>query len=71
MHRTDKYSQHGSIVWRVWLNDCVRLRTKWLCVQVPLLSPVDHFGKMIYLGKNKHETIFFHMNGFLMVYPIY
>ena len=28
MHRTDKYSQHSSIIWSVWLS--VRLRTKWL-----------------------------------------
>ena len=23
MHRTDKYSQHSSIIWPVWLNDWV------------------------------------------------
>ena len=23
MHRTDKYSQHSSIIWPVWLNGCV------------------------------------------------
>ena len=23
MHRTDKYSQHSSVIWSVWLNDWV------------------------------------------------
>ena len=23
MHRTDKYSQHSSVIWPVWLNGCV------------------------------------------------
>ena len=39
MHRTDKYSQHSSIIWLVWLNGkSVCLRTKWLWVPVPLQS---------------------------------
>ena len=39
MYRTDKYSQHSSIIWLVWLNSqSVCLRTKWLSVPVPLQS---------------------------------
>ena len=38
-HRTDKYSQHSSIIWPVWLNGWVfGLRTKWLWVRITLLS---------------------------------
>ena len=38
MYRADKYSKHSSIMISLaeWLS--VRLRTKWLWVQVPLLS---------------------------------
>ena len=39
MHRRDKYSQHSSINWLIWLNGLsVRLQTKWLWVRIPLLS---------------------------------
>ena len=37
MQRTDKYSQHSSIIWSVWLNSWVFvLWTKWLWVLVQL-----------------------------------
>ena len=34
MHRTNKYSQHNSIIWAVWLN--LRIKLSW--VRVPLHS---------------------------------
>ena len=34
---TDKYSQHSSIIWPVWLNAWV-LVYKWLWIQAPLVS---------------------------------
>ena len=38
IHRTDKYSQHSSIIWPVWRNGWVCLRTMWFWVRVPLQS---------------------------------
>ena len=34
IHRTNEYSQHSSTICLVWLNGCVRFRTKWLCVRI-------------------------------------
>ena len=39
MQCTEKYSQHSSTIWPVWLNGwCSFFRTKWLCVRITLLS---------------------------------
>ena len=45
MHRTDKYSQHSSIIKKASLAKwwSVRLRTKWLWVLVPLQSCFSRF----------------------------
>ena len=55
MHRTDKYSQHISIIWPVWLNGRVFVfRTKWLWVRVPLQEPtISHFEYFFYF----HNTL--------------
>ena len=57
MDRTDKNSQHSSVVWPVWLS--VRLQTKCLWIRITLLSLI-----LIFLSKNsrwhwKSEFIFF------------
>ena len=44
MHRTDKYSKHSSIIWKVirpvWINYWVFVyKLKWFWVQILLLSP--------------------------------
>ena len=42
-HRTDKYSEHSSIIWPEWLS--VRLRTKWFWVRVQLQIGMCYFRK--------------------------
>ena len=55
MHRTDKYSQHISIIWPVWLNGRLFVfRIKWLWVRVPLQEPtISHFEYFFYF----HNTL--------------
>ena len=53
MHCTDKYSQHSEIIWPVWQSGLsVRLRTKWLWVQIPLLSLRSSIHYIFFSVKN-------------------
>ena len=51
MHRTDKYSEHSSIIWPVWLS--VGLRTKWFWVRVQLQSLKVTYNQK-YSGNNSY-----------------
>ena len=51
MHRTDKYSQHSSIIWPVWLNGWVfvyelRQHSRYHIDYFPILSKICQFLKL-------------------------
>ena len=59
IRRTDKYSQHSSIIWPPWLTKwlSVRLRTKWLWVRVLFLNTSLGFcAENIHLHVTKSST---------------
>ena len=56
MHRTDEYSQHSSIIWRVWLNRWVFIYELSGC---GLQSSCSHYLWLIYINLNFQRLIFF------------
>ena len=56
MHRTDKYSQHGAIIWSVWLNSWVFVYNLSGC---GFESRCSHLFKVIYQNSHCSKKISF------------